>query len=233
MNAKTREGHQGTGPGPITPDGCAVEMYARLPAGEEPEIVARAAPAGARLLELGSGAGRVTTPLVARGFEVVAVDESPEMLAYVKGARTVCSPIEALDLAERFDVVLLASFLVNTADEALCAALLRTCARHVAPDGCVLVQRENDRWHDEATVPREWERGGQRIRLAEVEHRGTDRVAVRMEYAFEGTEWTHSFVSRVLPDAAFEAELKAAGLALDEYLTEDHSWARAVPAPPG
>ncbi|MBB5935557.1 class I SAM-dependent methyltransferase [Streptomyces zagrosensis] len=233
MDAKAREGHQGTGPGAITPDGCAVEMYARLPAGDEPEIVASTVPAGSRLLELGSGAGRVTRPLVERGFDVVAVDESPEMLAYVQGARTVCSPIETLDLKERFDVVLLGSFLVNTADEALCSALLRSCARHVEPDGCVLVQRENDRWHEEATVPREWERGGQRIRLASVEHQGTDRVAVRMEYAYEGAEWTHSFVSRVLPDAAFEAELGAAGLALDAYVTDDHSWVRAVPAPRG
>ena len=45
-----REGHQGTGPGAITPDGCAVELYARLPAGAEPDIVAAAVPEGARIL---------------------------------------------------------------------------------------------------------------------------------------------------------------------------------------
>ncbi|MER0241655.1 class I SAM-dependent methyltransferase [Streptomyces sp. HSW2009] len=231
MDATPREGSQGTGPGPITPDGCAVEMYARLPAGGEPAIVAAHAPAGASLLELGSGAGRLTRPLLAHGFQVVAVDESPEMLAYVKEARTVCAPIEGLDLGERFDVVLLASFLVNTADAALCGELLASCARHVASNGCVLIQRENDQWHDESRVPREWERDGQRIKIAAVERRGTDRVAVRMEYGFEGAEWSHSFVSRVVPDALFEAELAAAGLALDGYLTDDHSWVRAVPAP--
>ncbi len=208
-------------------------MYARLPAGDEPQIVAAHVPAGARLLELGSCAGRLTRPLMERGFEVVAVDGSPEMLAHVSGARTVCSPIERLDLDERFDAVLLASFLVNTADEALGAALLRACARHVAPDGSVLVQRENDRWHDAATARRSWERDGLRVRMAAAEHRGADRVAVRMEYAYEGAEWSHSFVSRVLPDADFEAELTAAGLALDAYLTDDHSLARAVPAPRG
>ncbi|MFE6779351.1 class I SAM-dependent methyltransferase [Streptomyces sp. NPDC057702] len=231
MDATPRAGHQGTGPGPITPDGCAVEMYARLPAGDEPDIVAAHVPAGARLLELGSGAGRVTRPLLARGLTVVAVDESPQMLAYVEGARTVCSPIETLDLGETFDAVLLASFLVNTADEELGRALLRTCARHVAPGGQVLVQRENERWHDPARVPRAWERDGQRVRVASVEPQGADRVAVRMEYGYEGAEWSHSFVSRVLPDAAFEAELVGAGLVLDAYLTDDHSWALAVPAP--
>ncbi len=39
-----REGHRGTGPGAITPDGCAVELYARLPVGAEPDIVAAAVP---------------------------------------------------------------------------------------------------------------------------------------------------------------------------------------------
>ncbi|MBW5424432.1 SAM-dependent methyltransferase, partial [Streptomyces sp. BG9H] len=32
-----REGYEGTGPGAITPDGCAVEMYARLAVGDEPD----------------------------------------------------------------------------------------------------------------------------------------------------------------------------------------------------
>ncbi len=45
-----------------------------------------AAGAGASILELGCGAGRVTHPLVALGHPVVAVDESPEMLAHVRGA---------------------------------------------------------------------------------------------------------------------------------------------------
>ena len=40
--SQVREGHRGTGPGAITPDGCAVELYARLPVGEEPDIIERA-----------------------------------------------------------------------------------------------------------------------------------------------------------------------------------------------
>ncbi|WP_432924121.1 hypothetical protein ACQPZZ_28605 [Microbispora sp. CA-135349] len=34
--------YHGTGPGPITPDGCAVDYYATLTPGGEPEIVHRA-----------------------------------------------------------------------------------------------------------------------------------------------------------------------------------------------
>lgn len=101
-----RQGHQGAGPGAITPDGCAVDLYSRLSVGNEPEVIAAAVPAGASLLELGCGAGRVTHPLLERGFAVTAVDESAQMLARVRGARTVQSPIESLDLGETFDVVM-------------------------------------------------------------------------------------------------------------------------------
>ncbi|MGQ4422276.1 class I SAM-dependent methyltransferase, partial [Streptomyces violaceoruber] len=148
-----REGHQGTGPGAITPDGCAVELYSRLPVGVVPDIVAAAVPEGARILELGSGVGRMTHALLERGFGVTAVDESAEMLERVRGARTICSPIEDLDLGERFDAVMLASFLVHAGDVEVRRGLLRTCARHVAEDGCVLIQREGADYH--TNLPRE------------------------------------------------------------------------------
>src|SRR4030095_7001779 len=106
----------GTGPGTITPDGCAVELYALLQPMGEPEIVHAAVPAGASVLELGAGAGRVTHPLLALGHPVVAVDEAAEMPGHMRGADTVRARIEGLDLHRRFDVVLLASFLVNTDD---------------------------------------------------------------------------------------------------------------------
>jgi hypothetical protein len=37
---------RGGGPGPITPDGCAVEVYTALPPQEEPDIISAAVPAG-------------------------------------------------------------------------------------------------------------------------------------------------------------------------------------------
>jgi Trk K+ transport system NAD-binding subunit len=43
-------------------------------------------------------AGRVTHPLIELGHEVAAVDESPEMLARVRGAQTVLARIQDLDL---------------------------------------------------------------------------------------------------------------------------------------
>ena len=79
----------------------------------EPEIVHAAIPPGSSVLELGCGTGRITHPLVALGHPVVAVDESPEMLAHVRGAETVRARIQDLALGRRFGVVLLASHLIN------------------------------------------------------------------------------------------------------------------------
>ncbi|MFF7605196.1 methyltransferase domain-containing protein [Streptomyces parvulus] len=226
-----REGHRGTGPGAITPDGCAVELYARLPAGPEPEIVASAVPAGARILELGSGVGRMTHPLLERGFSVTAVDESAEMLEHVRGARTICGPIERLDLAERFDVVLMASFLVHAGDVEVRRGLLRTCARHVSDDGCVLIQREGADYH--TNLPRERvDPSGFTVRILSADPVGDGVNSVRAEYEFPDAVWTQTFLARPLTQEQFERALAEAGLRVDRSLTDDGTWAKAVPMPP-
>ncbi|MGP4091002.1 class I SAM-dependent methyltransferase [Streptomyces sp. KR55] len=224
-----REGHHGTGPGAITPDGCAVELYSRLPVGTEPEIIAAAVPAGARILELGCGVGRMTHPLLERGYSITAVDESPDMLERVRGARTVCSPIEELDLGERFDAVLLASFLVHTGDVEVRHGLLRTCVRHLADGGCVLIQREGEDYH--TNVPRERvDASGFTLRIVSSEPLGDGTNSVRAEYEFPDATWTQTFRARPLTKEGFEEALAEAGLRVDEYLTEDRIWVRAVAA---
>ena len=42
--------------------------------------------------------------------------------------------------------------------------------------------------------------------------------------------WTQTFTTTRLDDAELADALAAAGLRLDQYLTEDRSWFRAVPA---
>lgn len=228
MTVEMREGYQGTGPGAITPDGCAVELYTRLPVGGEPDIIANAVPAGAHILELGSGVGRVTHALLERGFTVTAVDESAEMLTRVRGARTICGHIEELDLDEKFDVVMLASFLVHAGDIEVRRGLLRTCVRHVAEDGCVLVQREGEDYHTD--VPRERvDPSGFTVRIASDEPVGDGVRSVRAEYVFPDAVWTQTFRSRPLTKEQFEQALAEAGLEVDTYLTEDRTWVRAVP----
>ncbi|QJT01028.1 class I SAM-dependent methyltransferase [Streptomyces asoensis] len=223
-----RDGYKGTGPGAITPDGCAVELYSRLPVGNEPEVIAEAVPAGAHILELGSGVGRVTHALLERGFTVTAVDESAEMLERVRGARTICSPIEDLALAETFDVVMLASFLVHNGDVELRRRMLRACARHVAKGGCVLIQREGEDYH--SNVPRERvDPSGFTIRIVSDEPVGDGVHSVRAEYDFPDAVWTQTFRSRPLTKDQFEEALAEAGLRVERYLTEDRMWVRAVP----
>ncbi|WP_408055291.1 class I SAM-dependent methyltransferase [Streptomyces paludis] len=224
-----RVGHEGTGPGAITPDGCAVDLYSRLTAGREPDVIAAAVPAGASLLELGCGAGRVTHPLIERGFVVTAVDESPEMLERIRGARTVLSPIETLELDETFDVVMLASYLVHFAEHRLRDALLRACRRHVADDGCVLIQREGLDWHRAVPWERYDEAAGCQVRMVACEPVGDGVDALRAEYIFPDVTWKQTFHSRELTKEAFEGYLDQAGLAVDAYLTDDGTWVRAVP----
>ncbi|MFJ4622776.1 class I SAM-dependent methyltransferase [Streptomyces sp. NPDC088812] len=223
-----REGYEGTGPGAITPDGCAVELYSRLRVGDEPDIIAAAVRAGAHILELGSGVGRVTHALVERGFTVTAVDESAQMLERVRGARTIRSPIEHLDLGETFDVVMLASFLVHSGDDEVRRGMLRACARHVAPGGHVLIQREGEDYH--ANLPRERvDPAGCTVRILSADPVGDGVHEVHAEYVFPDAVWTQTFRSRPLTPEQFEDALAEAGLRVDRYLTEDGVWVRAVP----
>jgi SAM-dependent methyltransferase len=243
----------GSGPGVITPDGCAVELYALLPPMGEPEIVHGAVPAGASILELGAGAGRVTHRLVELGHPVVAVDESPEMLARIRGAarildakgsvgaastsaglasvgaETVRARFQGLDLGRRFDAVLLASFLVNEPDDGLRRRFLEACRDHVRDGGCVLVQRHPPAWFEEAA---EGERtiGGVTFRLRDLGRPGPGLLAATAEYQVGERVWTHRFTARRLDDEELAAALAEAGLAVDAYLTGDGSWVRAAPA---
>ncbi|WP_328975832.1 class I SAM-dependent methyltransferase [Streptomyces canus] len=224
-----RAGHQGTGPGAITPDGCAVELYSRLRIGPEPDIIAGAVPAGAHILELGCGVGRMTRPLLERGFTITAVDESPDMLERVRGARTICGTIEDLDLGETFDVVMLASFLVHHGDLKVRRGMLRTCARHVAAGGSVLIQREGEDYHSD--LPRERiDPSGYTVRIVSSEPVEEGVNSVHAEYEFPDATWTQTFQARPLSKEQFEEALAEAGLKVDRYLTEDRIWVRAVAA---
>jgi SAM-dependent methyltransferase len=211
----------------ITPDGCAVDFYALMPAFGEPAIVHDAAGPGASVLELGSGAGRVTHPLIALGHQVVAVDESPEMLAHVRDAETVQARIEDLTLDRRFDAVLLASHLIN-ADEPTRSTFLDACRRHVADDGCVIIQQHAPAWFAEARDT-ENTRDGVLFRMRDVSRPAPDQIAATVEYVAGDRRWTQTFTTNRLDEDVLIAALAGAGLRLDRYLTDDRSWFSAVP----
>jgi hypothetical protein len=150
------------------------------------------------------------------------------MLERVRGARTICGPIEELALGETFDVVLLASFLVHAGDVEVRRGLLRTCLRHVTEGGCVLIQREGEDYHE--NLPRERkDPSGFTVRITSSEPVGDGVNSVRAEYEFPDAVWTQTFRARPLTQEQFEEALEETGLKVDRYLTEDRTWVRAVP----
>lgn len=218
----------GTGPGVITPDGCAVEFYARLPAGREPGVIHEAAGDGAAILELGCGTGRVTHPLIELGHEATAVDESPEMLARVRGAQTVLARIQDLDLGRRFDAVVLGSHLFNVPDDDLLGAWLATCARHAADNGSVLIEHHPPSWFETVTDDERTASDGLTFRSRGVRRPGPGLISMTVEYVYGDQAWTQSFTTRQVSEASLPRVLDKAGLAFAGYLTDDRSWFRAV-----
>jgi SAM-dependent methyltransferase len=228
MTTFSRDGHSGTGPGEFTRDGCSVEMYAQLSGNGETDIILAAVPYGATVLELGCGAGRMTRPLAAAGLRVTAVDESEAMLAHIgDAAETVHSAIEDLDLGRQFDAVTLTSFLVNTADDVHRARLLRTCVRHTAPGGCVVIQREWEGMVASVSPGASWSRGAMTVTVVSTEPLDDDVRRTCIAYETGDARWTQTFFSYSLPEPRFEAALSEVGLSVDAYLTDDHSWVRA------
>jgi SAM-dependent methyltransferase len=186
----------------VAPDGSPVDVYLRLPERGEGELVAAAVPPPASLLELGCGVGRMTRQFVRLGYDVVAVDESREMLEHVQDAETVCARIEKLDLRRRFDAALLLSNLFTTT-AAQRRLFLDTCARH---SDLLVVE----------TLPLGWQ-PPESVRVQKIE----DGV-VHGEVFYDGGG-SHAFAMRVFAD---ELELQAAlgDWQLDRWIDRERGW---------
>ncbi|HEX3089280.1 MAG TPA: class I SAM-dependent methyltransferase [Ilumatobacteraceae bacterium] len=97
----------------VVPDGSPVEVYLALEPEPDLSRIRSVLPAGASVLDLGSGPGRIANVVAAAGHDVVAVDDSPEILARVVRAETVLGDVWTLDLGRRFDAVLVLSHLID------------------------------------------------------------------------------------------------------------------------
>lgn len=222
----------GFGPGVITADGCAVEVYRLLQEAPEASMLGELVPAGGSVLDLGAGTGRLSHALRDLGLAVTAVDESAAMLAQIgPGVTVVRSSIEALHLEARYDLVLLASYLLNTDDDELRRGLLDACRRHVADTGTVVVQRHPPAWFDRvaATSAAGAPSNGLSISLRDVSRPRADAVAATAVYAIGDRSWTHQFVAWRLDDRATDEALAGSGLRRTGYLDEQRSWAVAQP----
>lgn len=138
------------------PSGAALASYYDLDLLDDPGDVdmylAFAAAGDGRILELCAGSGRICMPLAAAGHRVTAVDRDPHMLDRARAAWAQHGPagggsldlleldITELELAERFDLVILAlNSLLLLNDRAAQAAALRVMARHLAPGGRAVI----------------------------------------------------------------------------------------------
>jgi SAM-dependent methyltransferase len=104
------------------------------------------------VLDAGCGTGRVAIELGRRGVRVVGVDVDPSMLATARAQDASITWIEhdlaTLELAERFDVVLLAGNVPLFTPPGTHAALVAHCARHVAENGVLVAGFQLHRGYD-------------------------------------------------------------------------------------
>jgi SAM-dependent methyltransferase len=221
-----------TGPGSFTDDGCPVEVYRLLPSRGEPEFIHGRIPPACSILDLGAGTGRIADPLVAMGHRVIAVDNSPAMLAHVQRAETALADIVAFRDRRTFTAVILASSLINNPDPGLRHGFLATVAHHLDHDGTAFIQWFTPDWFDQLTAGAT--RRGTIGPLASVlQVASVDDGVLEATVSYElGTQaWSQTFQSRRLTVARVEAELAAAGLRLvGAEHHADMDWLFAAPA---
>jgi SAM-dependent methyltransferase len=226
----------------------AADVYDRGRPGYPPAAVERivaelGVPAGARVLDLGAGTGKLTRPLLAAGLDVVAVEPLDRMRAALAAA---IGPVRALD--GRAEAIPLGDASV---DAAVCADAFhwfdgdRAAAelhRVVRPGGAVMAlwtfNDDDAPWGDEITALLRplWERtrhpGIVEGRRAEaLERHGGFTPLRRGEVSFEDTidrdatlAWFASFsVVGSLPDAERADMLERMAAILDRHhVTELH-----------
>jgi len=212
------QGDRAIGRGPKTRDGCSVELYLKTPYLGEVELFESWIPAGASVLELGCGVGRITSVLLARGYRVTAVDNSPEMLAHVPSpASKICANIEVLALETTFDAVIFASNLINIPDAAIRAEQLAKCRDHLKPTGQLIFERDDPTWLADVQI-------GPLSRLGDIEmhvdavQRDGPHVYLCVRYRDRSEDWLHCFTTTILTDNDVRSCLLSAGFTAPSWI---------------
>ena len=128
-----------------------------------------------RVLDLGCGTGGHAVPLAERGYDVVGVDRSPDMLERARargsGARFHLAEIGTLDLGETFDAALLMfavlGYQVGNADV---QAALAAARRHLHSTGLLFA----DCWYGPAVLA---QRPSERVKVVDTPGGQVIRVA--------------------------------------------------------
>lgn len=217
----------GTGPGVQTPDGCSVSLYQELPyMGELEEVIDIFEP-GMSVLELGCGTGRLCSRLLELGCSVTGVDESSEMLACLpEQVHAVRSKVEDLNLEGRYDIVLLASHLINHPEAQVREAFVRCAGLRLNASGRFLIKRHNVTWLDTAKVGLVGTAGGSSVYVEAVK-RELGIVHMTLRYELGDQTWSHSFSTTPLSERDIESLLGRHNFSTLRWLGSQRLWAVA------
>jgi len=181
----------------------------RRPIGE-PEALLPILPDSASTLEGTAGAGRMVLALAAAGIPCDPIVQL--VLATEVDADEVGSLLD-----ERgFDVVVLGSHLVNLPDEARRAAFLRLAARHVAPDGALVVEHHPLDWAETAAAVEPTP--GSAVGMEEV-RRDPPFVSAVSVYDVGGRMFRQPFKARVLSDPELAEAVASVGFRVTRRLS--------------
>ena len=107
----------------------------------EVDLVMRWAPRS--VLDAGCGFGRVAIELAARGVDVVGVDLDVDLLERARRRAPELewhlADLSSIELGRTFDLVVQAGNVIGFVDDADREHAIRACARHVAPDGRLVI----------------------------------------------------------------------------------------------
>ena len=153
------------------------------------------------------------------------------MLAHVRHAETIQADIASLDLDRRFDVVLVASNLINHPDPAARQQLLAVAAAHLAPSGQVLAEWEPPSWFDRWTAGHTTHAtiGDIRTELT-VCASHADLLSATVTYTHGERRWAQHFTTRRLDIDHLHEALAGAGLRPQALFGPGDSWIDAVAA---
>lgn len=166
-----------------------------------------------------AGAGRIVLALSGLGFVLddatqVAIDSDSAPVA-----------VDGVDLGRRFDLVVLASHLVNHPDATARGAFLRLAARHADPGAAVLLEHHPLDWATTAEATPATP-GGAQPGMVDV-RRDPPFVAAVSVYDVGGGVVRQPFIARVLTEAELDGALAAAGLLRTARLAP--TWLAAAP----
>ena len=212
---------------PITSDGSLVEIYRRVSVTDEVDLITALGEPGSSVLDLGSGSGRIANPLADRGYQVTAVDDSADMLVHVRGARTVQARIEDLRLPEKYDVVLLASSLVNYPGVHARRGLLATVAHHLKPTGKAIIQWRPPDWFAQRPAGSYQRADGAMQQTMTILQNDGDVVLGEFTLEYAGQSLTQSFEAHRVSVDEFRALLNEVGMTLHTDNPDSSEWLTA------